>query len=494
MLALRLAVVTIVGLYTSRIVLSTLGVVDFGVYSVAGSLVGVMAFLNTTMAGATNRFLCVEMGRNNINSLSSVFSSAMMIHIGIALLVLLISETIGVWVINNKLNIPADRLFAANCVFQCSIISIMIGITQTPYSAVILAREKMNIYAYFELLNVVLKLIIIALLIVLPGDKLIIYSILVTIVSVTMQMINRLYCIKHFPESKFKWHYDNKYFPQIFKYSLTDLYGNICIIGYEQTRPLILNIFFGVVYNAAASLAYTVQNMVSGFAATINQAYKPQVFKLYAQNKLIDMQNSMENALKFSALVYAVLSIPCIFETPYVLHLWLGSYPLYTILFLRIILATTFISSLSGVCCIAIHATGQIKGLTYITGSLYIAIPVITWICFKHDGAAWWLFAIYGIALFCITFVDIFLVKYNIPQFNINHFVKSILLVYIVIIISAIPNVLIYTSLTPSFIRLLVSIITYFSTLSIMAWFIILNKENRIFIKMKILSKIESLH
>ncbi len=489
MLAIRMIIVTLIGLYTSRIVLNTLGVIDYGVYGVAGSFIGMISFLNSSMAGATNRFLCIEMGHNNELKLQKVFNSAFIIHVIIAFIILIISETIGLWFLNSKLNIPQDRMFAANCVFQCSVFSVLVSITQTPYSAIILAREKMSIYAYFEILNVGLKLLIIAVLIVLPGDKLIIYAILVASVSVIMQTLYRIYCLKYFPESKIKFGYHKEYLKPMFNYSLTDLYGNVCIIGYEQSRPILINMFFGVIYNAALSLAYTVQTMISSLATNVTLAFKPQILKLYAQGDISNMQQTMENAIKFTTLTYAIISIPCIFETSYILNLWLGEVPPHTVAFLKIIIITSSIATLSGICCIAIHATGRIKSLTYITGSLYIAIPIITWVLYKNGANAICLFFVYGIAISIITIVDLILVKLNICEFKVKRFVKYILLTYLIITLSVIPILILKYYLYPSFLRLALTCITYSFTLGFFVWLFILDSQSRVaisnYIKLK---------
>lgn len=482
MLAFRMVLVTLLGLVSSRIVLNTLGVEDYGVYAVAGSFIGMIGFLNSTMAGTTNRFLCVEMGKGNETDLNKYFSSALIIHIIIAILVFILSETLGLWFLNNELKIPSNRMYAANWVYQCSILSVMIGITQTPYSAVILANEKMSIYAYFEIISVALKLLILFLLIYLPGDKLIIYSILILSVSIIMQVINRVYCIKNFKESKFRCRYEKKYFIPLLKYSTTDLFGNICIVGYEQSRPILINLFFGVIYNTANSLAYTVQYMFLSFSSSITQAFKPQIIKLYAQNNIKEMQKSMENTQKFNSIIFAILSVPFIFEAEYVLKLWLGEVPPQTILFLRIILISSYIAVISGVGAIAIHATGKIKTMSYTTGSLYISIPLITLLVFYLGAKAYWMYLIYGIVIILIAIVDFILVKRQIPEFTLNHFSKSVISVLLIILLSSISLVLINCYFKPSVFRAIVSYFSYFVCLSITSWFTILSSSDRKFI------------
>ena len=208
MLYFRMLLNMVVSLYTSRVVLQTLGVEDYGVYGVVGGIVSMFSFLNSTMAGATSRFLTFEMGKGDKERLKATFSSALIIHIGMALLVLILAETIGVWFLNNKLVIPEGRMEAAHWVLQFSVLGMIVGFTQVPYNAAIIAHEKMDVYAYVELIHVFLKLGIVYLLWIGNFDKLILYAFLTLMVNVIVAMIYRIYCIRHYEESKFNAHLD----------------------------------------------------------------------------------------------------------------------------------------------------------------------------------------------------------------------------------------------------------------------------------------------
>lgn len=205
MLYIRMFISMLVGLYTSRVVLATLGVEDYGIYGVVGGVVGMMGFLNASMSGATSRFLTFELGKGDKERLAKTFSSALIVHIGIAIVVLILAETVGLWFLSNKLNIPAERMQAAHWVYQLSILSAMFGITQVPYNAAIIAHEKMDVYAYIEILNVTLKLLIVYLLTIGDFDKLKFYAVLTFAVSLIIMMIYRIYCLRHFKESRFHW-------------------------------------------------------------------------------------------------------------------------------------------------------------------------------------------------------------------------------------------------------------------------------------------------
>lgn len=483
MLAIRMIVATLVGLYTSRVVLSTLGIVDYGVYGVAGSLIGIVGFLNASMAGATNRFLCVEMASGDNKRLGKMFSSALMIHILIALILFVVAETIGLWFLNSELNIPPDRKVAANWVYQCSVLSLLISVTQTPYSAIILAYEKMNIYAYFEIFNVLLKLLIVFLLVILPGDKLIIYAILLLAVSLLIQTLNRLYCIRKFPESRFKWKYEKQYFKPLLKYSLTDMYGNACLVGYEQSRPILLNIFFGVIYNTAGAIAQTVQYMFTSLSTTIIIAFKPQIIKLYAQSKLDLMLDALMNSLKISTILYSIICIPVVFKADTIIQLWLGQIPPHVVIFLRIILMASFMTILSGVCCTAIHATGNIKKLSYITGSLYISIPLVSWFIFRQGAPAWSLYAVYAIVITGIAIVDLFLVKQNIPQLSVKKLILSSVKVFFVIGIAALFLYYISRNIPDTLLGLIIVVSIYFFVISSLSWLLILSSKEKLLIR-----------
>lgn len=283
MLYVRMFLTMIVGLYTSRVVLAVLGVEDYGTYGVVGGIVAMIGFLNSSMSGATSRFLTFELGKGDEKRLADTFSSALIIHIGIALLVLILAETVGLWFLCNKLVIPEGRMPAAHWVYQLSIASAMIWITQSPYNATIIAHERMDVYAYVEILNAVLKLLIVYLLSIGNFDKLILYATLVFLVSVLIRLIYRIYCVRHFSESHLHWVWDKSILKPMLVYSGWNLYGALCLTTRQQGTNFLINIFFGVVFNAASSVATTIQGVVKGFTYSSTFAFRPPIIKAYAQ-------------------------------------------------------------------------------------------------------------------------------------------------------------------------------------------------------------------
>ena len=316
-LYLRMFLTMIVGFYTSRVVLNTLGVQDYGIYGVVGGVIAMMGFLNAAMAGATSRFLTFELGRGDSARLARTFSSALIIHMGIALVVMVLGETVGLWFLCNKLVIPPSRMEAAHWVYQLSIMSSMIGITQAPYDASIISHEKMNVYAYVEILNSLLKLAIVYLLVLGHFDKLKLYAVLTLAVSVTIMMIYRVYCLRHFKETRFHWVWDKAILKPMLSFSGWDLYGNACVTARQQGINFLINMFFGVTLNAASSIATTVNGMVQGLVFNVITAFRPQIIKRYAQKKIDEMQDLMEKAIEITIILFGILFVPCFFEMPF---------------------------------------------------------------------------------------------------------------------------------------------------------------------------------
>ncbi len=296
-----------VSLYTSRVVLEVLGVDDYGLYSVTGGVVAMFAFINGSMSGATSRFLTYEMGLGNAERLRDTFNSALLVHIGVAAIILVFAETIGLWFLNCKLSIPEESMTAANWVYQFSIVASLVTITQVPYNACIIAHENMNVYAYIEIANVLMKLGIVYLLVVIGGNKLIIYGILVLVVNIIVASLYRIYCLRKFSESHFRYVFDKSILKPMLSFSGWDLYGNMCVTARTQGIVMLINVFFGVAVNAAASIATTVFSTLSSFASNIIMAFRPQIIKQYAAGESEEFNKLLMNCIKFSGTLFSKL-------------------------------------------------------------------------------------------------------------------------------------------------------------------------------------------
>lgn len=378
MLYVRMLLSTVVTLYTSRVVLNVLGVEDYGVYTVVGGVVSMFTFLNASMSGATSRFLTFELGRGGGGRLAKTFTSAFYVHLGIALAILVVAETAGLWLVAHKLVIPEGRMGAAHVVYQCSVLAMMVTVTQVPYNASIIAHERMDVYAYVELLNVALKLGIVYLLYVGAVDKLVLYAILILAESVTIALVYRLYCLRNFGECHLCGRPSREVVLPMVKFSLLDLYGNMSVSVRQQGINILVNLFFGPALNAAAGIASRVNATVMGLANNVVVAFRPQIIKRYAEGELRQMQELLVSASKYSFCLFFVVAVPLFAEVDYVLGLWLGVVPERTAFFLKVVLACCPFLLGRSILNIGIHATGDIRRLSFVTGTLYLlTLPVL---------------------------------------------------------------------------------------------------------------------
>lgn len=444
MLTIRMVLVTIVGLYTSRVVLSALGIDDYGIYGVIGGVVGMASFLNTSMAGATSRFITFELGRGATDCLGKIFSSALIVHIILSLIVLFLAETIGLWFVNFKMNFPPERMFAVNILYQFTIISMIVNFTQVPYTALIIAYEKMNTYAYFEIVNVFFKLGIVYVLIIVNTDKLILYSALTLVLSTGFALAYRYYCKKHMPHIRFSLKMNLGQMREMLVFSGFDLYGNMCVVAKSQGQPLILNIFFGVIANAGAAIATTVCGVVKGFTTSVMQAFSPRITKLYAAGDNEAMCGIMVQSVQFSLFAFSLIAIPMFILAPFVLEIWLGQLPPYSIEFLRLMLIAILFDIFIRINNTAIHATGMIKNISFISGSFFLISPVLSWCLLKfwvHEAYVIYLIDI--VVFIVVAALGFLFINRQIPTFNVKRYVvksfrslASVLLSYVMVFIA----------------------------------------------------------
>lgn len=438
MLSVRMIIVAVVGLYTSRIVLNALGVEDYGIYGLVGGIVGMVSFLNGAMGGATSRFITYEIGTGNNENLSKVFSTSFIIHLCISVLAIFIMETFGLWFLHHKLVIPPEKMYAANIVFQLSIFSMVINFTQVPYAAIIIAHEKMSIYAYFEIANVILKLIIVYLLLIVSANRLILYAVLMFALSLMSALFYRWYCIHNFKESTLSFKIDKPFAKKMLTFSGFDLYGNMSVMVYLQGLPIVLNLFLGVIANAASNIGTTVTGTVKGFAWAVSSAFTPQITIQYAAGNIHNMESVMKRSIMFTALTFAICALPFFLETERIIYLWLGQVPEYSIVFLRMIMIVTLIDYLTMSNNRGIHATGNIKCISLISGSFYLICPLAAYILMKSGGPSYSPYLVNAIMLTIVSIIGFYLLKKQIPNYNIRSYVYIILKTYLAIFISGV--------------------------------------------------------
>lgn len=498
MLTIRMAVVAIVGLYTSRVVLQALGVEDFGIYGLAGGIVGMVTFINGSLGGATTRFITYEIGAGNNENLKKVFSTSFIIHLCIAVLCIIIAETLGLWFLHNKLVIPEGRMHAAEVVYQLSIVSLAINFTQVPYTAIIVAYERLNIYAYFEIINVILKLAVVYALLIVNGEKLILYAALMFVISVITALAYRWYCIKCFPESHLTFRIDKAFAKRMLTFSGYNLFGNMSVMVYLQGLPIVLNLFLGVIANAASNIGTTVTGVVKGFAWAISSAFTPQITKQYAAGNITNMETMMCRSILFTALIFGICAMPFFIETERVIYLWLGQIPEYSIIFLRSIMIVTIVDYITMTNNSGIHATGNIRRVSLVGGWCYLICPFAAYGIMKLGGPVYTPYAINTIMLIVISGIGFYLLKDQIPAYNIRKYVSVIIKSYGILILNGIAIKIILdkivhdnypvkeTSFGVSIVILGLTFILSFILISTSSYFFVLNHSEKDFLRTKI--------
>lgn len=437
-LYVRMLFSMIVSLYTSRVVLNTLGVDDYGIFNVVGGIVAMFGFLNGAMASGTQRFLNYEMGTGNLAKLKSVFNASLAIHIGIAAIIFVLAETVGLWFLHTYLVIPVERMDAAIWVYQFSIFAAMVTLTQVPFTAVIIANEKMNIYGYVGIVEVLLRLLIVYMLVVFSYDKLKLFAILTFAVSVIVAVIYRMYCNYKFLECKFQLSKDKSLYKELLSFSSWNLFGNMAQVAMNQGQNILLNMFFGPVVNAARAIAVSVNSAVQNFSIGFQTAANPQIIQTYSSNNFEIYQSLIFKVSKFSFFILFLIAGPVLIETNYILKLWLINVPEFSIEFTQLTLINAMLTALIAPMYPAIQATGKIKLYQiFVGGTLILNLP-LGYLLLKQNGNPYGLF-ILMLALNIISIVlRLLIFKKIVPFFQLQEFVRVIMNVLLISFISVI--------------------------------------------------------
>jgi O-antigen/teichoic acid export membrane protein len=377
MLYIRMLFSMSVSLYTSRIVLNTLGVDDFGIYNIVGGVVLVFGFLNSAISASTQRFLSFEMGKGKGSKVSYVLNISIIIHIVISIVVIILSETIGVWFLNNQLNIPNERIIAANWVFQFSVFSFVISILYASFNALIISHERMNVFAIISITETALKLIITFFLSLFDIDKLILYGALVFLVSVIIGSVYVVYCKRAFNLKRMQLPKNKDLIFEMTRFAGWNLFGVFAGIAANQGVNILLNIFFNPAINAARGIAYQIQGAVTGFVTNFQTAVNPQIIKSYSSKDSSYMYSLVFKSSKYSYFLLFLLSVPIFIEAEYILNLWLKITPEHTIIFIRLVLIDVLVCSVSGPLQTLAQATGNIRIYQIVvSGILLLNLPI----------------------------------------------------------------------------------------------------------------------
>lgn len=383
-LYIRMLILMGVSLYTSRIVLAALGVVDFGLYNVVGGIVVALGFLSGTLNTASSRFITVSLSSGILKNMKNTFSNVLIVNIILALIILLAGETIGLWFLYNKMNIPIDRFQAAFWVYQMSIVSVTANIITSAYNACIIAHEKMKAFAYISLIDAFGKLLIAYLLINIERfDKLILYGGMLLLIQLIDCLIYSLYCARHFEETRTKLIIDRKLLKKIFKFLSWASYGSFVSIGFTQGLNILLNIFFGPSVNAARAISVQVQNAVVSFTNNFQTAINPQLMKSVAATDFQKAQFLLKVSSKFSFFLLCLIGIPLIALAPLILRLWLTNVPEHTIWFVRLMLVISIWSSIANPLRIINQAEGNIQKFQLLEGTTLLMIVPVSYVALK---------------------------------------------------------------------------------------------------------------
>jgi O-antigen/teichoic acid export membrane protein len=355
-----------VGLYASREVLSQLGAQDFGIYNVVGGVIVLFSFIQGAMQSATSRFFTFDLGKGDFEALKKTFNLSIVIHIFTALIILILGETVGLWFLNTQLVIPPERMGAANFVYQFSVISACVGILQVPYMVAVTAHERMKIFAYAGIADAVFKLAVVLALGFAPVDKLKFFAILGFLVYIIMTVFYLIYCHRSFPETHFRWFWDRKMFWERMGFSEWTTLGGISAIAALQGVNMLLNMFHGVVANAAYGIMTQVSNAVTQFANNFFTAVNPQITKSYAKGDMDYLYSLLFRSAKFSFMLAFLLSVPLVLNMNFILHLWLKIVPEYAVIFCQIRVMDWAMAMLLIPLNLAIIATGKIKNFIII--------------------------------------------------------------------------------------------------------------------------------
>lgn len=465
-LYLRMTIVMVISLYTSRVVLRTLGILDFGIYNAVGGLVGMFALLSGSIGTTITRFITFALGKDNIQLVKETYSSAINIQLFLSFFLGLLIELIGSWFLNNHMNIPVERMHAANWAFQCSILIFMLNLLNVPFSAILIAYEDMRAFAYIGILEVALKLVIVFMLSVGNFDKLIMYSILFLLTNILIRIIYTVYIKTHFKDCKYIRNNNYSLLKEMMIFAGWNYFGAGGYIMKTQGINLLMNVFFGPIINAARGIATQIENALIQFISSISNAIKPQIIKSYADDKKEYLYNLLCHGSKAMFYLMFIISVPLFYEIELILDLWLVNYPPISIVFIRITIITLLLSSIQDLFSTIILATGKIKKYQIIVGTLNILILPICYILFKLGlEAEWGYWICFGVQILSIVVSVIIPLKMIGLDFTL-YFKKTIKPISKVFIIGQIVPLLIYCNFTPGIKRLcllsLFSILTNF--------------------------------
>lgn len=450
----------LISLYASRVILHGLGNTDFGVYNLVGGIVVLFSFLNTSMTASTQRFINFSLGRKEEGKVTQVFTFAFISHVVISIVIVLLAETIGLWFVTNKLNIPADRHNAAFWVYQISILSTIFSVLRCPFNASIIAYEKMSFFAWISIIEAGLRLGIALMILVLPDHRLIFYAIALCASALIITGVYWQYTYRKLPSIRFKYTKDNSLFKEMLSFSGWSVFGNAANVAMTQGVSIILNIFYGVIVNAAMGIANQINGLAGAFVSNFQTAFMPQISQSYASGDTSYFNNLIFRSSKYSFFLAFVISYPVFFNCDFILDIWLGSYPEYTSALTRVVIICSVIEALNGPLWMAAHARGDIRNYQIIVSLVYFMTAIFCYMLAKIGEPAPIAFsakiAILGIMF---TYRLWYIKKYF--TFDLVQFIKNVILrIILVSILGVLIAYILIKAIDGDFIRLILMSIT----------------------------------
>ena len=481
----RMLFLMVISLYTSRVILQALGVEDFGVYNVVGGFVALFAILSKSLSSAASRFLNFTMGRGDKEKLVDVFSTTFIIHAVLAVFIAILAEVVGVWFVNEKMVISAERLNAANWVFQFSMFTFCINLITVPYHAAIIAHERMSVFAYISIFEGLGKLLICYLVMVSPIDRLVTYAILMFLIHLGITIMNIWYCRSNFEECVLKHVYDKSLLKEIFGFASWNMLGSSSTILRNQGNNILINLFFGPIVNAARAVANQVLHAVNSFVESFYIALKPQITQSYANGNWSYMMALVFQGSRLAYYMLLFLCMPILINTDYLLHLWLKTVPDYSVLFVQLTLVFTMIESISSPLITAQLATGKIRNYQLVVGGLQILNVPISYIFLKMGGRPEIILYVSIFISVCCLCVRLYMLREGIHLKVKDFIVKVLLNIVIVSLVSVIFPTILQLSVKESFLSFVLITFLCFICTALSILFVGCNKHERQFVYAK---------
>ncbi len=486
LLYFRMFVMMGISLYTSRIILKTLGVEDYGIYNVVGGIVSMLGIIKGVVGGGASRFITYALGKGDISEINKIFNVCFLLNAGICVVLVILAETVGLFFLNTQMSIPAERLFAANCVYQCTIVSSINIFLAVPYNSIIIAHEKMNAFAYISIVEALIKLLIAYALFMVSFDRLIVYAVLLVFSDLFIRMLYRIYSIRNFKsECEFHFYRDKSIYKEILSYSIWNLFGSASAMVKGQGLNILLNLFFNPSVNAARGIAYQINNVVNQFTTNFYTAVRPQITKYYSKNEIGSMVKLVFRSSKMSFYLILIVSLPIVIEAPFLVKLWLGQLPEYVVEFVRYIIIISALEGMAHPLMTTAHATGKIALYQSTVGTMVMLNVPISFFLLKNGFPPVTVFQVSAVIAVICLFMRLWIVK-RLVDFPVWRYSKEVFFGSLfVTLFSALVPMILYLNMNETFFSVFfICVMCFLSTIVSIYTFGLNKEEKAIFLRL----------